>query len=53
MRVRPGTGQEVVPSKSGLLTTGFYALEKGNSFYALYQQDPQPATGGRPEAHVV
>jgi len=24
-----------VPSKSGLLTTGFYALEKGNSFYAL------------------
>src|ERR671918_1205121 len=29
------TGQQVVPSKSGLLTTGFYALEKGNSFYAL------------------
>jgi glycerol kinase len=29
------TGQEVVPSKSGLLTTGFYALEKGNSYYAL------------------
>ena len=24
-----------MPSKSGLLTTGFYALEKGNSFYAL------------------
>ena len=29
------TGSEVVPSKSGLLTTGFYALEKGKSFYAL------------------
>ena len=24
-----------MPSKSGLLTTGFYALEKGKSFYAL------------------
>jgi glycerol kinase len=29
------TGQQVVPSKSGLLTTGFYALERGNSYYAL------------------
>jgi len=29
------TGKQVVPSKSGLLTTGFYALEKGDSFYAL------------------
>ncbi len=29
------TGPDVVPSKSGLLTTGFYALEKGKSFYAL------------------
>jgi glycerol kinase len=28
-------GQQVIPSKSGLLTTGFYALERGNSFYAL------------------
>jgi len=25
----------VVPSKSGLLTTGFYALERGDSYYAL------------------
>jgi len=29
------TGPTVVPSKNGLLTTGFYALEKGKSFYAL------------------
>jgi len=29
------TGPDVVPSKSGLLTTGFYALEKGKSSYAL------------------
>jgi glycerol kinase len=29
------TGKQVVPSKSGLLTTGFYALEKGDSYYAL------------------
>jgi glycerol kinase len=29
------TGQQVVPSKSGLLTTGFYALERGKSYYAL------------------
>jgi glycerol kinase len=29
------TGQQVVPSKYGLLTTGFYALERGRSFYAL------------------
>jgi glycerol kinase len=29
------TGTDVVPSKNGLLTTGFYALEKGKSFYAL------------------
>jgi glycerol kinase len=29
------TGNSVVPSKSGLLTTGFYALERGKSFYAL------------------
>jgi len=29
------TGNQVVPSKSGLLTTGFYALERGKSYYAL------------------
>jgi len=29
------TGNNVVPSKAGLLTTGFYALERGNSQYAL------------------
>jgi glycerol kinase len=29
------TGNQVVPSKSGLLTTGFYALEPHKSFYAL------------------
>ena len=29
------TGMEVVPSRSGLLTTGFYALEEGRSWYAL------------------
>src|SRR6266498_1375958 len=29
------TGNTPIPSKSGLLTTGFYALERGNSFYAL------------------
>jgi glycerol kinase len=29
------TGKQVVPSKSGLLTTGFYALERGDSYYAL------------------
>jgi glycerol kinase len=29
------TGTNVVPSKAGLLTTGFYALEPGNSQYAL------------------
>src|SRR6266545_2276644 len=29
------TGPDVVPSKSGLLTTGFYALERGDSYYAL------------------
>jgi glycerol kinase len=29
------TGNSVVPSKAGLLTTGFYALEKGKSQYAL------------------
>jgi glycerol kinase len=28
-------GNTPIPSKSGLLTTGFYALERGNSFYAL------------------
>src|SRR6266508_648955 len=29
------TGNTPIPSKSGLLTTGFYALERGNSFYEL------------------
>ncbi len=29
------TGGSVVPSKYGLLTTGFYALERGKSSYAL------------------
>ncbi len=29
------TGSTVVPSKYGLLTTGFYALERGKSSYAL------------------
>jgi glycerol kinase len=29
------TGNSVVPSKAGLLTTGFYALEPGKSQYAL------------------
>jgi glycerol kinase len=29
------TGDKPVPSKAGLLTTGFYALEKGKSQYAL------------------
>jgi glycerol kinase len=28
-------GTNPIASKSGLLTTGFYALERGNSFYAL------------------
>jgi glycerol kinase len=28
-------GQNPIASKSGLLTTGFYALERGKSFYAL------------------
>ena len=41
------TGQQVVPSKSGLLTTGFYALEKGRSLYALEGRSPSP---GRPSS---